>query len=70
MSAALPIEGMGTARVADRDLRSLSLFGEVHRPRLSVVVCNEPAECLIGSVRILQWRRFFEELWGGRILGG
>lgn len=64
------IEVKGTARVDDRDLRALSLFREVHRPRLSVVVCNEPEERLVGEVRIMPWRRFFEELWNGRIMGG
>ena len=64
------IEVKGTARVDDRDLRPLGLFREVHRPRLSLVVCNEPEERRVGEVRILPWRRFFEELWSGRIIGG
>lgn len=64
------IEVKGTARVDDRDLRPLSLFCQVHRPRQSIVVCNEPEERLVGEVRILPWRRFFEELWSGRIIGG
>jgi predicted AAA+ superfamily ATPase len=64
------IEVKGTSRVDDRDLRSLALFSETHGPRLSVVVCNEPDERLVRGVRILPWRRFFEELWSGRIIGG
>jgi predicted AAA+ superfamily ATPase len=64
------IEVKGTARVDDRDLRPLALFREAHRPRLSIVVCNEPEERVVGAVRILPWQRFFDELWSGRIMGG
>jgi len=34
------------------------------------VVSNEPEERLGGEVRIMPWRRIFEELWNGRIMGG
>lgn len=64
------IEVKGTSRVDDRDLRSLALFRELHRPRAAVVVCNEAEERVVGGVRILPWRRFFEDLWNGRIIGG
>ncbi len=64
------IEVKGTSRVDDRDLRSLALFRETHRPRLAVVVCNEPEERVVAGVRILPWRLFFQELWNGRIMGG
>jgi len=63
------IEVKGTSRVDDRDLRSLALFRETHRPRLSIVVCNEPAERVVNDIRILPWQRFFDELWRGRIIG-
>jgi len=64
------IEVKGTSRVDDRDLRAIVAFTEVHRPRLSIVVSNEPAERMVRGIRILPWRVFFEELWGGRIIGG
>ncbi len=64
------VEVKGTSRVDDRELRSLTLFSETHSPRLAVVVCNEPDERLVRGIRILPWRRFFEELWSGRIIGG
>ena len=64
------IEVKGTSRVDDRDLRSLALFRQTHRPRLAVVVSNEPEERVVAGVRILPWRLFFEELWNGRIMGG
>lgn len=64
----IAIEVKGTARVDDRDLRSLRTFAEIHKPRLAIVVCNEPEERVVDSMRILPWRRFFEQLWAGRIV--
>jgi predicted AAA+ superfamily ATPase len=62
------IEVKGTSRVDDRDLRGLRLFGETHRPRMSIVVCNEAAERVVDGIRIVPWRQFFRELWAGEIL--
>jgi predicted AAA+ superfamily ATPase len=62
------VEVKGTSRVDDRDLRSLRLFGETHRPRLSIVVCNETVERVVDGIRIVPWRQFFRELWAGEIL--
>jgi predicted AAA+ superfamily ATPase len=62
------IEVKGTSRVDDRDLRSLRLFGETHRPRSSIVVCNESAERVVDGIRVVPWRSFFQELWEGRII--
>jgi len=67
-SGEVAIEVKGTSRVDDRDLRSLRLFGETHRPRLSIVVCNEQAERIVDGIRIVPWRSFFQELWEGRIV--
>ena len=62
------IEVKGTSRVDDRDLRGLRLFGETHRPRLAIVVCNEAAERVVDGIRIVPWRQFFRDLWAGEIL--
>lgn len=62
------IEVKGTSRVDDRDLRGLRLFGETHRPRLAIVVCNETAERVVDGIRIVPWRQFFRELWAGGIV--
>lgn len=56
------------SRVDDRDRRGLRLFGETHRPRLSIVVCNETAERVVDGLRIVPWRQFFRELWAGEIV--
>lgn len=62
------IEVKGTSRVDDRDLRGLRLFGETHRPRLAIVVCNETAERVVDGIRIVPWRQFFRDLWAGEIV--
>jgi len=62
------IEVKGTSRVDDRDLRGLRLFGETHRPRLAIVVCNETVERVVDGIRIVPWRQFFRDLWAGRIV--
>jgi uncharacterized protein len=62
------IEVKGTSRVDDRDLRGLRLFGETHRPRLAIVVCNEAAERVVDGIRIVPWRQFFRDLWAGETL--
>jgi len=49
--------------------RSLLLFGETHAPRLSILVSNEAEERVVRGVRVMPWRRFFQELWDGRIIG-
>jgi predicted AAA+ superfamily ATPase len=67
-SGEVAIEVKGTSRVDDRDLRSLRLFGETHRPRSSLMVCNEAAERVVDGIRIVPWRSFFQELWEGRII--
>lgn len=64
------IEVKGTSRVDDRDLRSLLLFAETYRPRLSIVVSHEAERRVVRGMLLLPWRDFFEELWAGRIMGG
>jgi uncharacterized protein len=62
------VEVKGTSRVDDRDMRGLRLFGETHRPRMSIVVCNEASERVVDGIRIIPWRIFFRELWAGEIV--
>ena len=62
------IEVKGTNRVDARSLRSLRPFVEEYAPRKAFVVCNEPAERVVGSVRILPWRKFLQMLWSGEVI--
>ncbi len=62
------IEVKGTARVDRRDLRSITSFHQEHSPRQALVVCNERVERVVSDVRIVPWRRFLEDLWGGAVI--
>ena len=64
----MAIEVKRTNRCDNRDLRSLRTLGETHRPRASIVVCNESAERVVDGIRVVPWRSFFQELWEGRII--
>jgi predicted AAA+ superfamily ATPase len=62
------IEVKGQSHVENRDLRPLAAFMDEYRPNKALVVCNEREERVVGKIIILPWRRFLEELWGGRII--
>ena len=58
----------GSAHVRDRELRPLRAFMEEHRPRAALVVSTEPAERVVGGIRIMPWDRFLRALWAGEII--
>ena len=63
------IEVKGSANVQPRDLKGLATFGQEHRPRLAMVVCNEPApRRTAAGIDVLPWRAFLERLWDGKIV--
>jgi predicted AAA+ superfamily ATPase len=62
------IEVKGQSHVENRDLRPLAAFMDEYRPNKALIVCNEREERVVGKIKILPWRRFLEELWGGRII--
>ena len=62
------IEIKGTSRVDQRDLASIRSFSADYRPKKSLVVCNEKEERVVGPLRIMPWRKFLQDLWGGRII--
>lgn len=62
------IEVKGTQRVERNELRPLMAFREEYAPRQVVVVCNERTERVHDGIRILPWRVFLRELWGGKIV--
>jgi predicted AAA+ superfamily ATPase len=57
------LEVKSTSRVADRDLHALRAFSDEFKPRHTLVVCNEPAERLVGKIRITPWKVFLQRLW-------
>ena len=62
------VEVKGSAHVRDRELRPLRAFMQEHRPRAAVVVSTEPAERVVGGIRIMPWDRFLRALWAGGII--
>ena len=62
------VEVKGTSRVDNSSLKSLAVFLDEHQPRKALVVCNEKTERVVSKIRIVPWRRFLEQLWGGRII--
>ena len=62
------IEVKGTGRVAAKSLRSLRTFVEEYAPRKAIVVCDEPVERVVGSIRIVPWKVFLQSLWSGEVL--
>ena len=62
------VEVKGSAHVRDRELRPLRAFMQEHRPRAAVVVSTEPAERVVGGIRIMPWDRFLRALWAGQII--
>ncbi|MCU0275693.1 MAG: ATP-binding protein [Acidobacteria bacterium] len=62
------VEVKGAGSVDTSLLRGLKAFAEEFNPRLSILVGNERHERLVGSIRIMPWRCFLEELWAGKIV--
>ena len=67
-SGEVAIEVKGGQRIDAADFRALEAFVEEHRPRLALLVCNETRPRKHGNVRVLPWREFLEQLWGGQIV--
>ncbi len=62
------LEIKGTARVDNKDLRSLAAFTEEFKPKKSFVVCNEKQPRLHGKIRLMPWKEFLESLWAGKVI--
>ena len=62
------IEVKGTRRVADTVLRAMRTFIDEYTPKQALVVCNEPAERVVGPIRIVPWKVFLQSLWAGEVI--
>jgi len=62
------IEVKGSDRVGHKNLRPLRTFKEKHRPKVSIVVCNETEERIVEGIRIMPWAGFLDQLWQGQII--
>ncbi len=62
------LEIKGSRRLDPTDLKALKAFVEEYRPRKGLLVSNERDERLSDKIRILPWRNFLADLWGGKLL--
>lgn len=62
------IEIKGSGRVDKKEITGLIAFMESHKPKRSIIVCNEKEKRIYGKIEILPWRSFLAELWEGRVL--
>ncbi|MCK4344612.1 MAG: ATP-binding protein [Bacteroidales bacterium] len=62
------VEVKGSKHVDNKELYPINMFIDEHAPKKALVVCNERTERVIGNIRIIPWRTFLIELWGGRII--
>ena len=64
----IAVEVKGTNYVEKREMRALAAFIDEFTPQRAFIVCNEKAERVHGQIKVLPWRKFLEDLWGGRII--
>lgn len=62
------IEVKGTSRVDNQVLKPMRAFIDEYAPKKALIVCNEPAERIVGSVRIVPWKVFLQLLWSGDVI--
>ncbi len=62
------IEFKAARTVRGEDLRGLVAFREEHPRVRAILVSREENPRTVDGIEILPWRRFCEELWGGRIV--
>jgi predicted AAA+ superfamily ATPase len=64
----IAVEVKGTDYVENREMRALAAFINEYSPQKAFIVCNEKVERVHGQIKVLPWRKFLEDLWGGRII--
>ena len=62
------IEVKGTSQVESKALRAMRAFIDEYTPHKAIVVCNEPAERVVGPIRIVPWKAFLQSLWAGAVI--
>ncbi len=62
------VEAKAVPEVSERHTRGLAAFREEYTPRARVVVSLDPRPRLLAGTRVLPWKDFLEELWGGKLI--
>lgn len=63
------IEVKGTNNVQTRHLKGLRSFSEEYPVKKLIVVSNDPQARIMGSITVLPWKLFLQQLWNGEIIG-
>ena len=65
----IAVEVKGGKRISAADFSGLQALMKEHRPKRSLLVCQEPAHRKSASgIEIMPWKDFLERLWDGRIV--
>lgn len=64
----IALEVKGVPDVHPQHLRSLKAFQEEYKPEKALIVSLDAKPRKVGSITILPWKTFLEDLWNGRII--
>lgn len=67
LDGVVAVEAKSTTMVSERHLRGLALLGEETPLARRIVVSRDPKRRRMGTVEVLPYRPFLEELWGGKL---
>lgn len=67
-SGEVAIEVKGSSIISNQHIKGLNAFNEIHKPRKSILICNEKTPRIIGNIEILPVRDFLAKLWSGEII--
>jgi len=62
------VEVKGTAQASPRHIKGLQSFAAEYTVKRLILVSDDPLPRKIGSVTILPWKIFLEQLWAGAII--
>jgi predicted AAA+ superfamily ATPase len=62
------VEVKSSSSVDERHLRGLKAFQEEYKVKECIVVSMDEKPRQLGSIKVLPWKLFLENLWGGKII--
>ena len=67
-SGEIAVEVKGSSYIKNADLKGLYTFRQEHKPRRTILVCNERIPRIKNSIEIMPYRDFLKELWRGELI--
>ncbi len=62
------IEVKSTSQATPRHLKGLKSFAEEYPVKKLILISNDPQPRKVGSIMIMPWKAFLDELWSGKII--